>query len=73
MSIYIQPPSLFPFPHPASTFFPPTIPLLQSCHITIIIITLCLDSGYEQKHKIFVFLNLYYLAQYDDLQFHPFS
>jgi hypothetical protein len=32
-----------------------------------------LDSSYEWNHVMFVFLNLAYFIQYDDLQFQPFS
>jgi hypothetical protein len=31
-----------------------------------------LDSAYEWKHAIFVFLSLAYLTQYYDIQFYPF-
>jgi hypothetical protein len=39
----------------------------------LLIIILSLDSKYEWKHVIFVFLNLVYLTQYDDFQVHSFS
>jgi hypothetical protein len=61
----LHPPLPFPFPSPACWFYSGTVHLLHSCPIIIEnIITLDIESTYEQQHMTFGFLSMAYFPQY---------
>jgi hypothetical protein len=71
---YSFPPSPSPFALPPPTESPSLkiSTFLHSCHV----IWFCfegLDSAYERKHVIFVYLSLAHFISHDDLQFDSFS
>jgi hypothetical protein len=71
--IYMQCTSILFTPQYPFLALPPPRKPLKTLPVIIVLIILGLSSTNGQEHAVFGLLSLVYLAQHDDLQFHPFS